>query len=364
MGNIKSNIPVVTLTIGIVLQRVSVPFWIKSFSGNTNGPYFILLFSTLMFMLVFGLMSTIMTIYKKNNKIKYTELNKSYLTIGFICCLNGIFIVYSSPIDRTPPVLFLVISNIGIFYGMLLTKKFIKSKNYLKYFSKKPVSALSLMITAMTIMILGRILYEASNDSFKLISIFWICMSLVGYFFNSSSSISQEIYFGKTIPLCETPYFKIKNNITMLFYVNTFQFIFMVLFFWVDIIPLFGYSTPSNFLENLQNSTLCFLGNNDCDSDVALWGIVFVIGYIITNISLAIICAYSANFAIYSAVISVPITASVFFITGVGVSSTPIWFAIPAVILEIISITIWKKWENSEKDKHKKQPKDIEMNEP
>ena len=176
-------------------------------------------------------------------------------------------------------------------------------------------------------------------------------MALIGYFFNSFYNVVQEIYFGKTTSLCPTPYDIIRNNIMMLFHVAVSQFILMMLFFWVDIIPLFGYSTSSNFLENLQNSTLCFFGYNNCDKDVALWGVSFVVGYIISNISLAIICGYSANFAIYSAIISVPISASVFYITGVGVSSTPLWFAIPAVILEIISLTIWKKWEISEKCK-------------
>jgi hypothetical protein len=184
--DIKSNIPVITLTIGIVLQRVSIPFWIRSFGDNTNGPYFILLSSTFVFMLVFGLMLLIMNIYESEQKIVFSEYKNSYYAIGVACCLNGIFLVYSSPIDGTPPVLFLVISNIGIFYGMLLTKKLVKAKSYLKYFSKNPIIALSLMIIAIVIMVTGRILYETSNNSFKYVSIFWICMALIGYFFNSS----------------------------------------------------------------------------------------------------------------------------------------------------------------------------------
>ena len=182
-------------------------------------------------------------------------------------------------------------------------------------------------------------------------------MALIGEFFSSFYSVLQEVYFEKTNSSCETQYTIAKNEFIMLLYSSIYQIIFMIIFFWVDIIPIFGYSSSfDDFYSNLKNSFYCFLGYNGCGYQNALFGTSFILGYVITNISMAIICTSSANLAIYSSIVSVPISASVFIITKVGTESTPLWSAIPAVVLEVISLVIWKRWESSEDIKHRNMP--------
>ena len=298
--DVQNDISITILIVGIIFQRISIPFWIDSFGNNTNGPYFILLFSSFIFTLIFGLIKLLMGFKKNITTISFKDFSKMYLIIGFICFLNGVFMVYSSPIDRTPPVLFLVLSNILIFYDMLLTKKILKYRNYLNYCAKKPIISICFMIISILVIIIGKIIYDTSNSSFKYISIFWICMTLIGYFFNHFYCVLFESYFSKIHKIIDTPFSKIKNYISMVYYVNLYQFVVMILFCWIDIIPTFGYSTHTNFLNNLSNSLYCFFGCNDCNYDTSLWGISFIIGYVITNLSITFIYYYSLKVCFFN----------------------------------------------------------------
>ena len=121
---IKIICPILLLLTGQIIQRIFIPIWINSFNLDIGGPYFILCWSSLIFACFFGLLFLVIKIilyiryHSINYKVKtvtFKKYWKIYIILGSVCGLNGIFVVYASPIDRIPPVLFCVLSNLGIF---------------------------------------------------------------------------------------------------------------------------------------------------------------------------------------------------------------------------------------------------------
>lgn len=348
MKNILQFVPIVTLIIGMSCQAVSLPCWISSFGENLSGPYFILCWASLMFTLFYGLLFLFVNLFKKTKHISFKIWVKSYIIQGFVNCLNGIFVVYGSPITRTPPILFLCIGNIGIFFSIVLTRYIIKEKSYMSYLNWKPICALSAIIVSIILMIVGKIIHDVETTKYDSIIILWIVIVIIGVFCGTLYNVLQERYFTKLTKYYGENYEKDGYFSNILFWTTVFQLIFMVMFFEVDIIPKFGYSTPDNFLENFKNSMYCFFGYG-CNYNSLMWGTIFVFGYITTYISNTLINKDSANFANYATAIQTPLSAIVFIIMGFGTESTPLWAVIPSLIILTCSIVIWKTWENKVK---------------
>jgi hypothetical protein len=120
----------------------------------------------------------------------------------------------------------------------------------------------------------------------------------------------------------------------------------MILLFWVDLIPGFGYSNSINsFLSNFKAEINCFFFSNGCGYKNFVFGLAFSLGYIITYLSSMFLNKESANFAIYAIALQTPFSILVFVITKLGTENTPIWSIIPSVVLIGLGIFIWKRWE-------------------
>ncbi len=62
----------------------------------------------------------------RKSAVSTKQYLKNYLCQGLSNALFGIFLVYSSPIYRTPPIVFVVLINFGIVFGMIFTKLLVK----------------------------------------------------------------------------------------------------------------------------------------------------------------------------------------------------------------------------------------------
>jgi hypothetical protein len=127
-----------------------------------------------------------------------------------------------------------------------------------------------------------------------------------------------------------------------------YQLTFILLFWSVDIIPLFGSSNIKTFINNIYNSSLCYF-NFECSYNNLLYGTFFIIGYVITFIGLAFENADSSTIIIYIPTIQTPVVVAIFMTIGMWTNSTPLWAIISSVILIFISLVLWKHWENKNK---------------
>ena len=125
MGKVTVFFIVILLLIGCTIQNTILQFWIDSFPKEVGGPYFILSWASLLFTIFFGILYGI-ALLKKPNTVPIRNYWKSYLIQGATNMMFGICLVYSAPISRTPPIIFVVLVNFAIVFGMFLTKFLIK----------------------------------------------------------------------------------------------------------------------------------------------------------------------------------------------------------------------------------------------
>lgn len=111
--------------IGQVGQNVSLPLWLAAAQQNTSGnasgdenadsmgPYFVLSFSSLAFVVVFGL-ATLISFALFPRRVTREELafpQWQLFLVGLFDSLNGLFVVYASPPVRTAPFLQAILGN-------------------------------------------------------------------------------------------------------------------------------------------------------------------------------------------------------------------------------------------------------------
>jgi len=120
----------------------------------------------------------------------------------------------------------------------------------------------------------------------------------------------------------------------------------MLLFFWVDVLPWYGFSdTISSFGKNIVASVICFFGGNGCSITWG-YGLLFNVGYTMSYIAAAGLNEDSANFNMICSMLVSPI--SVFYWIAFpkeGVDIPPWWSYTFALLLFFPATYLWKTWE-------------------
>jgi len=346
----------VFLVLGYTLQTVSLPYWLNTFVSGTGGPYFVLCWVSLIVALFYFIINGIIWIFKRTKLPSMKSIYKQLILQGFANCLNGIFVVYSAPISRTPPVFFLILSNLSIVFGIFTTKYIVKDKKYLRYCTSVPLISLAMLGVAVILMFVAKIIYESSASQYNWWIFLWAPVVIIGSFFGAYYNVLEERYFEKTEP-CTTTVSNIDHISNVWFMLSwnlTFQFLFMVIFWWIDIIPVFGFSKIDTFFTTTFASVQCFFMQGGCDYRNMVFGFMFIGGYIITYLTSAFLYKDSANYTIYLGSAIVPIASLIFMIVGIGTESTPIWAIIPASILMFFGTIIWKYWEQKQKENNER----------
>jgi hypothetical protein len=336
--------PLVTLTIGSVGLSVILPFWINQFGDNIGGPYFIVVLTSLISALFFGGLFLFFKFIQHVPMVSFRKYWVNYVIRGLINTLTVICIVYSSPIERTPPILVLVISSMCILFGIVLTKIIIKKS--INYRHWCPITSLILLLISLILLIVGQITYNLDQNKFNYYVFIWIVICLLGFFFSSLYNVAEEKYITDSNPSLESDQQKRVNLFVTLFWTSVFQMVGIICFFWVDLLPFFGFSTINDFLPNLRNSILCFFVSAGCDYRNLLFGLSYIASYIITYVSTILLNRKSANFGLYAYAIGTPISSLIFLVCKFGTASTPLWAVIPSIVILLSGILIWKYWED------------------
>lgn len=152
-----------------------------------------------------------------------------------------------------------------------------------------------------------------------------------------------EVYVNPDINIAEEntiPKRIIKFNILtdLVFWSSFYQSFIFMSFFWIDLIPFVGYSRVELFFEN-------FIGffTNPLVVILTLIYVILGTGFYLSNVYL---CAKSSTYTILVGSIS-PIIVIIFYeIVPMGLIQFPFYFTIPAIILNIFSVVLWKIWEH------------------
>lgn len=326
-------------TVGAVVfgsaQSILVPVLIASFKESLGTPYYILLVSAFFFVLIF--FCIYLPVQKKTDNPLWSFNRGSWIIFGLtggFDALTGIFIVYASDATRTPIVLQTILAGTTIVFTMVISKKVIESKKDIKFKNKFVIGSLVLLLLSVIISTIP----QYTHTKWSPWSTFWLIVYLLGMGCRATYNTLQEKYI-------EIKGDNFSNKITILFWTCFFQFFIMGLLIWVDLIPGFGYSTPSTFGEETKNFFECYFAIS-CKWTLLL-GLSFVAAYTGSYFSAIYLNAKSANYSMLANTLIAP-TVIVFFTIFPHLNEGikyPIYITIPAISLNIFSVVLWKYWE-------------------
>jgi hypothetical protein len=289
--------------ISLAGQSVTLPLFVNSFDDGDHhaNPYFVLLFSSIAFMMFFFTLATYQHFkYGKPLKASIT-MQAQFLKIGALNALNGILVVYASPPSRTP------VDLQSILVQSILPYTFISS-----YFIKGEVPQKFQSIGASTvafgiaISLIPVFMSLANIGDFSFKNLIWCAVFLAG---NLPAALCN-VYQDSTLKTYDGEI----EIIQLLAWSSLYQLIVMVCAYWTGFVPGFGFSSsPSEFTSEMKYSIGCYFG--EC-SGTWFIGLVFTIFYIITYITTGVLVKYrTANYTtlLNSISVSVAITFWILF---------------------------------------------------
>lgn len=288
--------------IGQVGQNVSLPLWLAASQSNTSsntsgsestdsmGPYFVLSFSSLAFVIVFGF-ATVISFALFPKKVTKEELvfpQWQLFLVGLFDALNGVFVVYASPPVRTAPFLQAILGNflipLTIGFRLLIIRK---RPTLLKLICAGAV-LLGLIVSLIPIMH-----GDNSDPQDKqawleqpvAARVLWPLCFMFGFVPAALMNVFQEKGLKDTRRV---------NLLYYLFWINLHQLWVTALLFWVDIVPQFGTSDGiQQFGRSYWFAVKCFFGGAGCDYSAGVRGTIFISMYVLTYVSQGLLIRYA-----------------------------------------------------------------------
>jgi len=353
-------------------QTVSLPLWVGSFlePGHGmdpkffSGPYVILFFTSLALALAFGVLAVITYFAaKRPPPLPLSENWGLLFGVALSMALNGLFLVYASPPDRTPEILQAILLNTGFLWSIPASKLLVEEKSRYKFCQPAPLVAVGCVVWGTVISMIPLIIsvWNSTAPIFSTSGQFlWTVVFLISVAPAAISNVFQEKILRRREG-CEgkNDFFDI---IVLNFWGTLIQFFILVALFWLDIIPGFGFSTTPGHTakENLHqfftdfNATAhCFFSPMECAN--TLWlGFIFFLSFFIQNMVGSALSAESANYVNIAMTLATPVCTLfwiVFPVLNTSPIPAPLWSTLPALFLLVIGSILWKVWEKKEQER-------------
>jgi drug/metabolite transporter (DMT)-like permease len=300
-SNTKFTIIYTGVTCGLIGQYITLPLFLSTLAGSA-GPYFVLCWLGFLFNLVFWSLTLVRVkqgAITKEMKAYTWKRHYLFMLLGFFNALNGILIVYASPLSRTPGSLQAIISCAGTPMTVLFSK-FILGKKY------RSQQIMGVLLNLMGIIV--SIIPIMTNFGASGVNFIWPLLFLIG----QVPIVFQNIFEEKIFQECPE-----YDSVFLNAWLSLYQITSFLLLFWVDIIPGFGVShSISEWAATFINGLTCFAapwstGIDKC-SYCFLFGLLFSGAYCFSGVLSAELMKYaSANTS--AVVSSVSPTLVVFF---------------------------------------------------
>jgi len=316
---LSQNIVIFLLIIGIIITGSTEHITIPLMSSFYESIYFILVISTLEGIFNYGLILIII-----NKKIPPMKNKSTLVLAGLFSTLMSFFLIYSANPTRTPVLIQSIFLGLALIPSIILTKYVLKKLIYYNYKYTIP----SLILLILSVIIATTPLYHHLTDT-----TLWVIGYALGVFFLSLTNIYQEKY------ILDTQDHTFINKIGLAFYTSVFQFGFIILFCWVEI--LFGYNP--NPIQSFINSGYTFATNwvhfillqlfiFDC---LGLYVLSIYLNAISTNYNMILTNLTNQSVAIFF---------EIFPSLNHGLKYSP-YIVASSLILNIISVVLWIKGE-------------------
>ncbi|XP_022791170.1 uncharacterized protein LOC111330563 [Stylophora pistillata] len=272
---------------GQVGQKVSLPLWIDSVNGNDSGKsvdsYFVLSFSSLSFVIIFGLGTLFIKIFTPQD-LGETEKRFPHLLlflVGFCNALNGALVVFASKGSRTPPYLQAILGNFMIPLTVLFRMLIVRKKPTLL-----KLSCSIIMVVGLFICLISTIFPEVDPESKErkdvaqgVSRVMWPIIFMLGFAPLAAMNVIQE----KGVKMENKSSKKGINLLYFLFWTSSYQLLCVGVLFWLDVLPWYGnVSNIQEFGENWWFGVQCFFGGAGCDFTSGTRGTLFILMYVLS----------------------------------------------------------------------------------
>jgi hypothetical protein len=367
---------IVFLCIVIVLancgQNISIPIWLDAFGPHFGGPYFVVVFASLCFTIIFTISYLLMRFVlwpDIRSAVPYApsfrEHWRTLVLIGLLDAVNGFLVVYASPPNRTPPIIQPMLGNTAILWSIIFSKLHIdRQKSYLNCWV---VAAIFCILASMPLIIVPQFLNGGNFGSLS--GIAWIIVFVIGVGFGSWYNVLQQKALHKmrsahpkdieTIPLNVdvrdqlTPtelYYRRVDKTFVLMIGCAFQLAFMIILWPLNILPWFGTGGIDKFASGFSSSISCYF-NQESDCGNVWWlGLIFIASYAISYVASLEVNETSANMNEIATTLVAPLGVIFWYIwpnvVSEPMSVPPLWSLISALVLLTLGVCVWRYWEH------------------
>ena len=365
----------VLLVSGFTLQNISIVYW-------TSAPisaYGILLYANLFFTAFFGALLLAFSAATRDPSALLVAdaapqralcsrrggratLAQLALLVGLMNILNGFLIVYSSPPDRTPPLIQAVLQNSGVLFAVPASKLVLGDRK--RYCAAAPLAAAALVAGSIAVSVLPTALAGVGGEfaGGGAATVAWILVYLLGIAPGAVYNVVQQLFLIRSGALAPGVSRRAiaRASLRALFYCNAAQLFWLLALWWVDVLPWFGASaTVSEFAANTAFSLRCSLGLAASDAagdgcgtaqfatSPSVWAASFAAAYSVSYVGSVLLNRESAAFNMICAVITTALTSLYFLLphTNPNAANTPLWSVVVALALSLTGLVLWKRWE-------------------
>lgn len=319
----NQKVAVVFLVSGIVIKNAIQGITIPIIAQYYESLNFILLSSSLQFLIIFGVLYLILS----KGKPKLPQYKTTILFCGIFNALMAMFLMYSANPMRTPIIMQTILAGIPVIPGFIL-RKFLVDRIVI-YDKKYILGSLSLITISLGLSTIPL----TSNWNYH--SIIWIIVFTFGIIFQSTYNVLQERYMKKV----DDDSFL--NKVTLIFYTRVIEFIILLSFSWIEIYVGYQSNPIMAFFESFNRFLTDFV------SMALLEG--FVLAYLCSYLMSVYLNSISVNYNMLTPIISNPIVAmfyTIFKEYNNGIQY-PIWLVLIILASSVAGLIVWIKGERN-----------------
>ena len=271
-------------------------------------------------------------------------------SVGLLNALNEVLVVYSSPPERTPPLISSVLQNANVLFSVPFAKWVLLDRKV--YADVLPLAAASLIVSSVIVSTLPTLLEgSGSSSSSGSGGIAWALVYLMGLVPQALMNTLQQLFFFRTgIDDSVSRHEETRAFLRAILFSMLAQACAFPCLFWLDLIPRFGFSHSFKQLwRETGNSLVCSLAGAgvNCKPARPLFAWAFIGANLSGYYSSAVVNKESATFNMLLFVLITSCTSVIFYVCqppGVQGTST-LWSVLLSLLLSFAGSGVWKYWE-------------------
>lgn len=265
---------------------------------------------------------------------------------------------YSTPPERTPPLLQAIFQSVPIVTAIPLSKLMLGDRK--RYMALKPVLAMLLIAAGILVSLLPSI---SDISSLGYDTVAWAGVNLFAQVPTGAAMVFQQLFFIRSGVVREGVLGRDKLRIIVRFLMLNQVFIlaWVGMLFWLDILSWFGTSDSlATFRTGASFSFQCSLfgqagikdvppgiSPSDCAPNTPLYVAMFFVAYVLMLVGFSLLNAESAVFNTVCYVLNTALVSAFWLIPGTNPNptGTPMWSVLTSLVLSLAGVVLFKMWE-------------------